>query len=61
MRPDYAPLLTSASTEAIPGGSSTASSAILGFYREVSDDGKWALMEIVARDRASLAPLGLRN
>ena len=48
VRPKHIPL---------PGASRAERNGILGFYQEVSDDGKWALVEIVARDRASLAPI----
>jgi hypothetical protein len=45
-RPDYIP----AATVSSPNG-------IIAFYHEVSDDGNWALAEIVARNRAALLPI----
>jgi hypothetical protein len=54
IRPEYVPVPGS-SVEAMAHPSGT--SGIIAFYHETSDDGKWALAEIVARDRASLAPI----
>jgi hypothetical protein len=49
VRPDYVPL---------PGAEKPKqATGIIAFYQEVSDDGKWALAEIVALDRASLQPI----
>ena len=45
IRPMYAPV----------SGESGRSNGILGFTSQLSDDGKTALIEIVARDRAALA------
>ena len=51
-RPQYAPLLTLQSpTQARPVVAPR--SAILAFSQQVSDDGKYALVEFVAADRAA--------
>jgi hypothetical protein len=55
VRPDYVPLPADPSTASI--GKPKQATGIIAFYQEVSDDGKWALAEIVALDRASLQPI----
>ena len=54
-RPDYTSV--PAVTESSSASSHAAGNGIIAFYHEVSDDGKWALAEIVARDRAALLPI----
>ncbi len=55
VRPDHVPAPPDPS--APHTGASSERSGIIAFYHEVSDDGKWALAEIVALDRASLQPI----
>jgi hypothetical protein len=55
VRPDYVPLPPDPSTSGT--AASKQATGIIAFYHEVSDDGKWALAEIVSLDRASLQPI----
>jgi hypothetical protein len=48
-RPQYAPLPTA--------GSSQPSSGIIGFMHQASDDGKYALVEYVAKDKSAFAAI----
>jgi hypothetical protein len=48
-RPQYAPAARTSAAQPVPG--------IIGFTQQISDDGKWALVEYVARDMASLQPI----
>src|SRR5436305_10842945 len=45
-RPQYAPPARTAANQPIAG--------IIGFTQQISDDGKWALVEYVAKDMVSL-------
>jgi|SRR5579862_5314516 len=51
-RPQYAPLAGAAAVDPITVGAS-AVPAIIAFSYQVSDDGNFALVEFVARDRAA--------
>lgn len=56
--PDFGSIsLNSASESQGAGQASSAEEGILAFYSETSDDGHWALAEIVAKDRSVLLPL----
>jgi hypothetical protein len=54
VRPDHVPLPPAPGTATT--GPAKQASGIIASYSEVSDDGKWALAEVVALDRASLQP-----
>jgi hypothetical protein len=61
MRPDYAPLPPSAAVTPLVTTSSLATPSspegIIGFSYQVNDDGKFALVEFVARSRDVFKPL----
>ena len=48
-RPQYAPAVAAAPNLATPG--------IIGFMHQTSDDGKFALVEYVAKSQAAFAPI----
>ena len=59
IRPTFVPVPSLPEPGTAEAGISTATrnSGIIAFYHEVSDDGKWALAEIVARNRSALQPI----
>jgi hypothetical protein len=48
-RPQYAPLPRTSPNQPLPG--------IIAYMQQISDDGKYALVEYVARDQSALLPI----